>query len=146
MSDIKLRMTKQRMMILEEMQKTFEHPSAFEIYEKVRESLPHISLGTVYRNLEILSAQGHIKKLEMVPGQRRFDAGMQDHSHILCVSCGRLDDVPADIDAGLRTAQRRVEDATGFRDIGWSVGFHGLCPDCYAKSRGMHKALKAKGK
>ncbi len=144
MSDIKLRMTHQRRMILEELKKSFEHPSACELYKKVREKLPHISLGTVYRNLEILTEQGLIRKLEMASGQRRFDAGMPDHNHILCISCGRLDDVPADLDVDLETVQRTVGHATGFKDIGWNVGFHGLCPDCYAKSQGIHKAGKIK--
>ena len=60
---LNLRMTRQREVILEELRKVNTHPSADEIYEMVRKRLPRISLGTVYRNLEILSKSGDIKKL-----------------------------------------------------------------------------------
>ena len=68
MSDLQkqqnFRMTRQRGIILEELRKINTHPSADEIYERVRKHLPRISLGTVYRNLEILSELGEIQKLE----------------------------------------------------------------------------------
>lgn len=144
MGDIRLRMTKQRRMILEVLRNTYDHPSACEIYDTVRDVLPNISLGTVYRNLEILSSQGLVRKLELTSGQRRFDALTKNHSHIICISCGRIDDVPEEIGVGLESVQRRVGDATGFRDIEWSVGFHGLCPDCYAGSHGSHETKKTK--
>ena len=68
-----LRMTRQRRVILEELRKVKTHPSADEIYEIVRKRLPRISLGTVYRNLEILSESGDIQKLEPGCSLKRFD-------------------------------------------------------------------------
>ena len=68
-----LRMTRQRRVILEELRKVNNHPSAYEIYEFVRKRLPRISLGTVYRNLEILSESGDIQKLEPGCSLKRFD-------------------------------------------------------------------------
>ena len=58
-------MTRQRMVILDELRKVSSHPTADEVYEMVRKNLPRISLGTVYRNLEILSVMGLISKLEI---------------------------------------------------------------------------------
>ena len=58
-------MTRQRQIILEELRKVVTHPSADEVYEMVRKRLPRISLGTIYRNLEILSENGDIQKLEL---------------------------------------------------------------------------------
>jgi Fur family ferric uptake transcriptional regulator len=66
-------MTRQRKVILEELRNVDTHPSADEIYEMVRKRLPHISLGTVYRNLEILSETGAIQKLELGCAQKKFD-------------------------------------------------------------------------
>jgi Fur family ferric uptake transcriptional regulator len=58
------RMTHQRQVILEEVRNTHSHPSADEIYARVRKRLPRVSLGTVYRNLDILASEGFIKKIE----------------------------------------------------------------------------------
>ena len=87
-------MTQQRKVILEELKKTNSHPGADEIYERVRKRLPQISLGTVYRNLEILSELGEIQNLELGGGLKRFDSNPKKHYHIRCIRCGRVDDSP----------------------------------------------------
>jgi Fur family transcriptional regulator, ferric uptake regulator len=123
-------MTEQRRIILDELEKTCSHPSAADIYERVKTRLPHISLGTVYRNLEMLSSRGMIKKLSVPTGQKRFDAEMYDHHHVRCLECGRVDDLPTQADENLETLVARVGDTSGYRDMGISVDFYGLCPDC----------------
>lgn len=75
----KMRMTRQRKIILEEVRKVNTHPSADEIYEMVRLRLPRISLGTVYRNLEILSELGKIQKLQLSGSLKRFDWNTNKH-------------------------------------------------------------------
>jgi Fur family ferric uptake transcriptional regulator len=69
-------MTRQRKVILEEIRKTDSHPTADELYQRVRQRLPHVSLGTIYRNLETLAASGLIQKLEMGGSQKRFDGNL----------------------------------------------------------------------
>ncbi|MCJ7604005.1 MAG: transcriptional repressor, partial [Desulfobulbaceae bacterium] len=69
----KLRMTKQRQVILEELRKVKTHPTADDMYQMLRKKMPKISLGTVYRNLEILSESGIIQKLDVGGTQKRFD-------------------------------------------------------------------------
>ena len=86
-----LRMTRQREVILEELRKVNTHPSADEVYEMVRKRLPRISLGTVYRNLEILSESGDIQKLEPGCTLKRFDGNPSEHSHIRCIRCDRIE-------------------------------------------------------
>ena len=78
------RMTLQRKTILEVLRQTDFHPSADEIYMMVRERLPRISLGTVYRNLEVLSESGFIQKLELGGTIKRFDWNPEKHYHIRC--------------------------------------------------------------
>ena len=126
-----LRMTRQRRVILEELRKVNTHPSADEIYEIVRKRLPRISLGTVYRNLEILSESGDIQKLEPGCALKRFDGNPTEHCHIRCVRCDRIADAPMipdlEIDLG------RVN-STDFEILGHRLEFLGVCPICSDKS------------
>ena len=121
------RMTRQRQIILEELRKVDSHPSADEVYEMVRKRLPRISLGTVYRNLEILSQKGEIQKLELGCALKRFDGIAANHHHIRCIHCGRVVDAPEDFDV---TINHDLKDATDFKILGHRLEFRGMCPDC----------------
>jgi Fur family ferric uptake transcriptional regulator len=81
-------MTRQRRVILEELRKVDTHPSADEVYEMVRKRLPRISLGTIYRNLEILSETGEIQRLETGSHLKRFDGRADDH--ITSAACAAI--------------------------------------------------------
>jgi Fur family ferric uptake transcriptional regulator len=126
-----LRMTRQRKVILEELRKVNTHPSADELYEIVRKRLPRISLGTVYRNLEILSESGNIRKIEPGCSLKRFDGNPSEHCHIRCVSCGRVVDAPMTPDLEIDLEQ---VNSTDFKIIGHKLEFLGLCPQCTDKS------------
>jgi len=127
----KLRMTQQRMVILEELRKVHTHPSADEIYEMVRLRLPRISLGTIYRNLEILCELGEIQKLELSGSLKRYDWNPQKHYHIRCLRCNRVDDAPI---APFQQLENDLYEATVFEIIGHNLEFTGLCPECSKKS------------
>lgn len=122
-----LRMTQQRKVILEELRKMDNHPSADEVYEMVRLRLPRVSLGTVYRNLEVLSDLGEIQRLELSGSLKRFDWNPQKHYHIRCLSCNRVDDAPI---APLNQLENELYEATVFEIIGHNLEFTGLCPEC----------------
>ncbi|HQI80248.1 MAG TPA: transcriptional repressor [Deltaproteobacteria bacterium] len=124
------RMTKQRSVILEELSKVRTHPTAYDVYEMVRVRLPRISLGTVYRNLEHLSSSGMIKRLDLGGGQRRFDFVNDDHMHIRCIACGRVDDVVLNQGQGMTTIEEMVGTASGYQVLGCSMEFQGICPRC----------------
>ncbi len=83
----------QREVILEELRKVKSHPTAATLYKLVSKRLPKISLGTVYRNLELLSKKGIIQKLEVGGSRARFDGDTDKHYHICCTECGKIDDV-----------------------------------------------------
>ena len=123
-------MTRQRKVILEELRKLNTHPSADQIYEVVRHRLPRISLGTVYRNLEVLSELGEIQKLELSGLLKRFDWNTKKHYHIRCVRCSRVDDAPI---APLNQLDNELYGATVFEIIGHNLEFTGLCPECSKK-------------
>lgn len=132
-------MTRQRGVILEELRKVNTHPSADEVYEMVRKRLPRISLGTVYRNLEILSESGVIQKLEPGCSLKRFDGNPVEHYHIRCVRCGRIADAPAIPD--LKIDLERVN-APDYEVIGHRLEFLGLCSRCSANSDSAEKEVR----
>jgi len=120
------RITRQRLIILEQLRNMKTHPTADELYTLVRRQLPKISLGTVYRNLQALAADGEIRMLRHA-GRMRFDSSLHDHSHIRCLCCGRLGDVPESAVKGLN---KKMIERTGYRILGFKVEFVGVCPDC----------------
>ncbi len=122
-----LRMTRQRQVILEELRKVNTHPSADEVYEMVRKRLPRISLGTVYRNLEVLSESGEIKKLEPACSLKRFDGNPSEHFHIRCIRCDRIADVPMPCDFEIDLAEMTPIE---YEILGHRLEFFGLCPFC----------------
>jgi Fur family transcriptional regulator, peroxide stress response regulator len=121
----------QRQIILEEVIKEKTHPSALEIYERVRQRLPRISLGTVYRNLEQLAARGLIQKIEAADGQRRFDGELTQHYHIRCLYCGRVDDALLPLLSRLNQTFDKTSDYT---ILGHRLEFYGICPRCREKA------------
>ncbi len=124
-------MTRQRQVILEELRNASFHPTADEVYRRVRRRLPRISLGTVYRNLETLSKAGLVKKLEFGGSQKRFDGHLDDHYHVRCTSCGRLEDVPLKPIPEIESAFRSVGD---YHITGHQLVLMGLCPGCCRKT------------
>jgi len=124
------RNTQQREVILEELQKLTSHPTAAGIYEIVRHRLPKISLGTVYRNLELLARNGSILKLDQAGGEARFDGNVDRHDHVRCVQCGRVDDVSA---PNLDPLLGATNDWGGYQIHGYKLEYYGLCPQCRGK-------------
>ncbi|MFH1990832.1 MAG: transcriptional repressor [Pseudomonadota bacterium] len=121
------RMTRQRKLILDVLRQVNAHPGADEIYDMVRKRLPNISLGTVYRNLEVLSESGEIQKLELGGTIKRYDWNPNKHYHIRCTRCGRVDDAPI---APLKQLENELYGATVYTIIGHRLEFVGLCPAC----------------
>jgi Fe2+ or Zn2+ uptake regulation protein len=122
-----LRMTRQRQVILEELRKVKTHPSADELYEKVKRRLPRISLGTVYRNLEILTRVGEIQHIEIGSAMKRFDGNTQNHYHVRCIRCARVDDVPI---GPLKQVEDYLAGSTDYHITGHRLEFFGLCRKC----------------
>ena len=126
------RNTRQRQVILEELRKVTSHPTAADLYEIVRQRLPKISLGTVYRNLELLAQVGLIQKLQISGYEARFDGNPESHGHMRCVCCHRVGDLQeAPYDAG-RSYPREMD---GSVILGCRVEFFGVCPECRTQPR-----------
>ncbi|MCP4231952.1 MAG: transcriptional repressor [bacterium] len=132
MSKTPTRMTRQRSAILNELRNTKSHPTAWDVFETVRRRLPRISLGTVYRNLDRLCEQGLAQKLDLNEEVARYDAIVERHYHLKCAGCGRVIDLPIEVD---RLIDEAVTACTEFEITGYSVDFYGLCPNCRDKQK-----------
>ncbi len=88
-----MRYSKQRETVYSVLCATDAHPDVAYIYRETRKILPDISLGTVYRNLNELVAEGLIKRVSAEGGAERFDANIEPHAHLVCVGCGKITDV-----------------------------------------------------
>lgn len=122
---ISQRNTKQKKIILEAL-KCADHPTATELYERVKNDNPSISRGTVFRVLSQFAESGVINKLNLSDGSARFDAFTSPHAHARCIYCGRVFDVSDEEIARLFSKK----DADGFEIYSVNIDFTGCCPDC----------------
>ena len=104
-----------------------DHPTADVVYTNVRQQYPNISLGTVYRNLTLLSDMGEIARLRVGDGVDHFDADTSHHYHFICSKCGQVMDLKmSNIDD--------IVDIAGMNFNGEIQGhmtyFYGICGDC----------------
>ena len=124
------RNTIQRTLVFETVNKLQNHATADEIYDAIISEHPNISRATVYRNLNLLSEMGEIRKLEIPGGPDRFDHCVDNHCHVKCERCGRLFDVDMDYISGLES---NIRDTRGFDFTGYDIIFRGICHDCKKK-------------
>ena len=122
------RMTRQREIVLDELTKAKgRHPKADEIYQMVRKRMPHISFGTVYRNLRLLRELGLVRELCFGKSFSRFEASIDNHQHFTCRACGKV----MDIDEPLAVTTSGVcVDGKPMNVDEYRLEFYGLCEDC----------------
>lgn len=104
-----------------------DHPTADVVYENVRKEFPNISLGTVYRNLTLLSDMGELLRLRVGDGMDHFDADPSPHYHFICQTCGRV----IDLDMGSLESIDTIAGANfGGQIKGHVAYFYGSCEEC----------------
>lgn len=106
-----------------------DHPTAETVYMNVREVYPNISLGTVYRNLTLLSDMGEIKKLHLEDGIDHFDADIHPHNHFLCIKCGTVLDIDYEENKNFQIDETANSEFEG-KITGHITYFQGICPAC----------------
>lgn len=124
------RVTKQRKAIFSALQGDSSHPTADEIYQRVKQRMPHISLATVYRNLKLLSQEGLILEIPTPDGPSRYDPQTHQHYHFLCDRCERVYDVEIPVQAQLNRELGRQ----GFSVRSHETVFYGLCRRCSTRT------------
>lgn len=126
------RNTVQRKLIFDIVKNRNDHPSADDIYDEARMTDPHISRGTIYRNLKLLSEKGLIRRVHMLDGIDRFDCRTDEHFHFLCKRCGKTIDI--DMPPSMDTyADIVLPEGAEVYDR-WII-LSGLCSDCREKDR-----------
>ena len=108
-----------------------DHPTADVVYENVRREFPNISLGTVYRNLTLLSDMGELLRLRVGDGMDHFDATTTPHYHFICNACGRVIDLNID---SLESINEIAGAGFGGRIKGHVAYFYGSCDECTSHS------------
>lgn len=121
--------SKQRQLIKDFLLSRKDHPTADVVYMNVRQQLPNISLGTVYRNLTLLADMGEIQRLRVGDGVDHFDADISEHGHFICNECGGVLDLDLDMD----DAHALMEKASRHFDgliTNQITYFYGKCANC----------------
>lgn len=124
-----LKYSRQRESIKKYLANTIEHPTADVIYNNIRKNYPNISLGTVYRNLNLLVEQGDIIKFTTGDGSDRFDANTHEHYHFLCTKCSEVSDIFMDNDF-FDMINNSVAAKFSGEIFGHNTLFYGLCQEC----------------
>jgi Fe2+ or Zn2+ uptake regulation protein len=120
------RNTKQLALIWSAVKNDKSHPTADQIYDRVRKKSPRISLGTVYRNLQKLVADERLQVL-MLGRAQHFDPLVACHQHFICESCDRVFDVLVERQKELKPSKLPHE---GFKVTSHHLAFYGLCKHC----------------
>ena len=124
---VKIRRSRQRDAIMTYLKSRTDHPSAEQIYESVKQTMPNISLGTVYRNLTLLNDLGEVRTIYAGTGADHFDANMMPHDHFICRNCHSIQDLPH-ISHG-DPMVLAGEDFTGVVEESYTY-YYGLCAVC----------------
>ena len=122
-----LRYSHQREKIYEYLSASKAHPSAEMIYTDLRQELPDLSLGTVYRNLRVLEELGKIRKITTQDGNDRYDALCGEHVHFVCQDCGAIIDIP---DADTEALRKCAPLPDGYQLLQLNTLMIGRCPAC----------------
>ncbi|MDO5135028.1 MAG: transcriptional repressor [Eubacteriales bacterium] len=128
-----LKYSRQRESIKDFLINRCDHPTADVVYENMKRIYPNISLGTVYRNLSLLSDLGEIRKLSSFGGADHFDARTDHHFHFMCTECGRIMDMDtANFD---RILKETAESFVNGQISDYNARFFGICEDCLKKQK-----------
>ena len=131
-----LRLTPQRMAILEYLEGNKSHPSAEEIYIEIKKRYPMLSFATVYKTLEALKSRGRLLELSVDPERRRYDPDTGPHHHLMCIRCKKIVDIHKDFSLEVPEEAR-----VSFDIIGNHIEFYGICPDCRKKGGAKNGSL-----
>lgn len=125
-----IRLTPQRIAILEYLEGNKSHPSASDIYKAISQKYPTMSFATVYNTVDSLREKKKVLELSIDPQKKRFDPNTEPHHHLMCVECKAIIDIPRNFALYLTESER-----CNFEIIGNHVDFYGVCPRCKKKTK-----------
>lgn len=122
-----LKYSRQREAIKEYLASTKEHPTAETVYENVRKEFPNVSLGTVYRNLNLLVQINEAIKITTKDESDRFDATTENHYHFSCTKCGSVQDLPM---GPFLEVEKEASKYINANILNHELIFYGVCGNC----------------
>jgi Fe2+ or Zn2+ uptake regulation protein len=127
------RITSQRLVIHSALRELDRHVTADQVHAAVSERLPNVSLPTVYATLDLFDELGIVRRISPGEGAVLYDPRRQDHHHVVCRRCGRVEDIDLSLDTrkAIAAARRR-----GFEPDHAGLVVSGLCPSCRAGEAG----------
>ena len=126
---VTLKYIRQREAIKEYLNSTNMHPTADNVYLHVKEEFPNISLGTVYRNLNLLADIGDIVKISTPDGGAHFDGHTNPHYHVVCTTCGNIYDLQLD-NAQIQSINNLATTQFNGTIDAHTILFYGTCEKC----------------
>ena len=137
------RNTRQRQLILEIIEQSDEHLDADQIYERVGQVSPGISLSTVYRNLQMFKNEGMLTEHQFDGVRRCYEiANRARHHHLMCIGCGRIFEFSCASSDGLQT---RISREKGFKIVDAEVRLMGYCPECQQRLASYNENITLEG-
>ncbi len=125
-----IRVTAQRLAIADVLVSSDDHPTAQQVYGRVRERLPHLTMATVYNTINVLAKSGFVHPLPF-PERTRYDANPSCHANLVCVRCGSIEDSSCD-DGTMERLADGLAGKRGFQVHSQRLDFYGLCSGCAA--------------
>lgn len=126
------KVTPQRLAIYKVLVNTRTHPSAEMIFNDLQPVYPTMSLATVYKTIEILQELGLVQRLNVGEDSFRYDAIVNNHPHVRCMGCGRVDDL-GEVDC--QEFVKSIDEATSYKITGQQFYFFGYCPACQRQKK-----------
>jgi len=125
------RLTPQRVELVRLIAASAEHPSAGQLYTKIKPKFPTMSHATVYKTLALLKEMGQVLEIDLRDDSHYDGNRPQPHPHLICIKCNKIIDGEADLD---QLPIKKLEQASGYKILRSQVSFYGLCPDCKKES------------
>ena len=132
-----LRITPQRELIYRLLAKSKAHPTADHVFREVREAFPSISFNTVYKTVRTFEDQGLLQRFNTGENIYHYDANVSPHPHIICLSCGRVDDID-DFPDNLENFISKAETSSPYQIKSVNMHFYGYCPQCGDSNKKTH--------
>jgi Fe2+ or Zn2+ uptake regulation protein len=126
------RLTKQRREVFEVLTAQRDHPTATEVFMRVKEKVPGISLATVYNCLETLTHSGLVRQVNLDRAPSRYCPNLEDHAHFHCESCGHISDITINDPCALQAA---LDLPSGSQVHRTEIALRGHCPACHGNDK-----------
>jgi Fur family peroxide stress response transcriptional regulator len=125
------RLTPQRVELVRLIVASAGHPSAAQLYARIKCQFPTMSQATVYKTLALLKDMGQVLEIDLMDDSHYDGNRPQPHSHLICIKCNKIIDGESDFDP---SAILKLEQASGYKILRSQISFYGLCPDCKDES------------